>query len=513
MINTPEADSNGKDNGASAHSEANSSDVGTNNDNIFNSTGKPTISAAALKALGKVPAPPPIVATRNGQPAPTIPPELFDLLPEPLRRVLDTYEYQFEKELYFFSVLTMLGSLMQEVSCIYAGNRSYPSLFLCVYGPSGSGKSIMSMAANLADLVHQEKRNETKEALDKYKADKTKWDTDRRRAEKQDRVFDDPLPIRPREDRLFISDTITVAKIYKNLYCQKKPTGLYVASEIDILLSNLRSEHGNFSPMFRKAFDHETLRKENVGGGDNGEEREYEIENPRISVMLSGTQNQFIKLFGGENAVNGLLTRFGVYRTIPNTDFKDVLNHSNNFYENIQNAKQFVYDFAKWIGEAETRIRFTEHAAPFQDYWQTVKIKGMETLGDDYGGLVNRQALQSVRYAMVFHVLLCYCEGRRLESEMEIHPKAMSAAETLAAVSRWYLEDAFKMLVLGESCVESLNLTTKEKPLYALLPDNFTTAEALKIGKTLNISPATVHRLLKKPGVFEQDKHGTYRKN
>jgi len=82
--------------------------------------------------------------------------------------------------------------------------------------------------------------------------------------------------------------------------------GLMFETEGDTLAQTFKSEHGNFSDGFRKAFHHETisyLRRK---------DREFvELENPRLSALLSGTPKQFSALI--PNAENGLFSRFIFY--------------------------------------------------------------------------------------------------------------------------------------------------------------------------------------------------------
>ena len=88
-------------------------------------------------------------------------------------------------------------------------------------------------------------------------------------------------------------------------------------------LCEIKSEHGNYSDGFRKAFHHETisyLRRK---------DREFvELENPRLSALLSGTPKQVSALI--PNAENGLFSRFIFYFMNIKPVWKDVFANSGD---------------------------------------------------------------------------------------------------------------------------------------------------------------------------------------
>jgi hypothetical protein len=98
---------------------------------------------------------------------------------------------------------------------------------------------------------------------------------------------------------------------------------LIFETEGDTLAQTFKSEHGNYSDGFRKAFHHETisyLRRK---------DREFvELENPRLSALLSGTPKQVLALI--PNAENGLFSRFIFYFMNIKPVWKDVFAGDSN---------------------------------------------------------------------------------------------------------------------------------------------------------------------------------------
>jgi hypothetical protein len=85
--------------------------------------------------------------------------------------------------------------------------------------------------------------------------------------------------------------------------------GLLFETEGDTLAQTFKSEHGNYSDGFRKAFHHETISY------NRRKDREYvELVTPKLSALLSGTPKQVSALV--PSAENGLFSRFIFYYMI-----------------------------------------------------------------------------------------------------------------------------------------------------------------------------------------------------
>jgi hypothetical protein len=85
-----------------------------------------------------------------------------------------------------------------------------------------------------------------------------------------------------------------------------KGIGLIFETEGDTLAQTFKSEHGNYSDGFRKAFHHEIISY------NRRKDCEFvELETPRLSALLLGTPKQVSTLI--PNAENGLFSRFIFY--------------------------------------------------------------------------------------------------------------------------------------------------------------------------------------------------------
>jgi len=104
--------------------------------------------------------------------------------------------------------------------------------------------------------------------------------------------------------------------------------GIIMATEMDTLSQTLRSSYGQFSDVIRCLFEHETisqLRRQN---------NEFiEIQDPHISLLLSGTYNQLAPLI--KSRENGLMSRFACYVVTERADFMDEAWDSDDANENV----------------------------------------------------------------------------------------------------------------------------------------------------------------------------------
>ena len=87
------------------------------------------------------------------------------------------------------------------------------------------------------------------------------------------------------------------------------------------LANTFKSDYGNFSDGFRKAFHHEMISY------TRRKDREFvELTKPRLSALLSGTPKQILALI--PDAENGLFSRFIFYNMNLRLEWRDVFSES-----------------------------------------------------------------------------------------------------------------------------------------------------------------------------------------
>jgi len=110
------------------------------------------------------------------------------------------------------------------------------------------------------------------------------------------------LPDAPEQKLLFIPANNSASSFIQTL-SQNDEMGILFSTEADTLANSLAQDWGNFSDILRCSFHHETVEMQRKTN------KEYVVvDQPRLSVLLTGTNGQFNRLI--PDTENGLFSRF-----------------------------------------------------------------------------------------------------------------------------------------------------------------------------------------------------------
>lgn len=210
---------------------------------------------------------------------PMFPEDIFSTLPGLLRKVTDLMLTHQERSLVLIGSIATLSSALLPMYTIYFGKTIYPNMYLFVPGPAGAGKGKLDFCFRLVKPIHKEKLERWTIAKDEYKKEYARY----KRQKKGDNI--DP-PEKPPIQLLRVPANSSATSFAQAM--AENGNLILFETEGDTVVNTFNSDFGNYSDSFRKAFAHESfgyLRR-----GDDGEERE--IENPRLSTVLSGTPEQ-----------------------------------------------------------------------------------------------------------------------------------------------------------------------------------------------------------------------------
>ncbi len=178
--------------------------------------------------------------------------------------------------------------------------------------------------------------------------------------------------------------------------------GLIFETEGDTLAQAFKSDYGNYSDGFRKAFHHETISYY------RRTDREYvDIESPCLSAVLSGTPKQVAALI--PNAENGLFIRFLFYYMNVKPTWKNVFAHQSGegLDTHFENLGEEFYHLYKHLRDGP-EIRFIlseEQQTHFNKFFSQVQAKYLSIKGIDYMATVRRLGLVAFRICMVLSAL------------------------------------------------------------------------------------------------------------
>jgi hypothetical protein len=228
-----------------------------------------------------------------------------------------------------------------------------------------------------------------------YEADLTEFNSKKGKEEGAEK------PEKPKEKMLFIPANNSTTGVFQ-LLADNDGKGLIFETEGDTLAQAFKSDYGNYSDGFRKAFHHETISYY------RRTDREYvDIEQPCLSTVLSGTPKQISSLI--PNAENGLFSRFIFYFMNVQPVWKNVFassvsNGLDDYFNNL--GKEFYELYTSLDTSSEMEFSFSpEQQEQFNSFFAQIQNHYITIQGLDYMATVRRLGLIAFRLAMVLSVL------------------------------------------------------------------------------------------------------------
>jgi len=432
---------------------------------------------------------------------PCIPDDVFDNLPSLLKDACSVFPTQREKDIMLLGSIVTLSSCMANVFGIYFNDKIFANLYLFVTAQASAGKGSLKHCKRLVFPVHKQLRDASAVAKSEYQIEMQQY---------LQEVKKDPTkqkPEEPKDKMLFLPANNSSTGVFQLLDdCDGK--GLIFETEGDTLAQIFKTDYGNYSDGFRKAFHHENIsyyRRTN---------REYvDIENPRLSAVLTGTPRQITHLI--PDAEDGLFSRFMYYRFSLTDIWNDVFkkqtaNGFESYFNELGSRFYSLYQTLAYSSEKEFSFTLAQQQQ-FNNCFKAWQTEFISVLGPESVANVRRLGLICFRMAMIMTVLrieetgedsnILYCSDTDFNNAMQIGRVLLDHAKTV------YLQ----------LCTMSKNLkpeTMKDK-FFSLLPLEFTRKEAVEIAAKLNIKPRTTDKYLSEltPSQLSKDPvYGKYKK-
>jgi hypothetical protein len=173
---------------------------------------------------------------------------------------------------------------------------------------------------------------------------------------------------------------------------------LIFETEGDTLAQAFKSDYGNYSDGFRKAFHHETISYY------RRTDREYvDIENPCLACLLSGTPKQISALI--PNAENGLFSRFMFYYMNVTPTWKNVFESKytdglDSYFDEL--GQQFFNLYDSLLKEEQIQFKLTKDQEElFNQFFKELQNTYLALQTLEYMATVRRLGLIAFRMAMV----------------------------------------------------------------------------------------------------------------
>ena len=421
------------------------------------------------------------------QTAPTFPNSIFEKLPKYIAEPCSLIESQYQRDMFLTSALPVFASHMPNVCISHKDGKYSPDLFTVIVAAPATGKGIITKSQKLGRVL----QNDFEE---KYQVRRQAYELLPEKEKKSQQG--------PKKSTLFIPANSSSRAILDTLKVNGG-AGLLFETEIDTLINADKQDWGNFTDIIRKAFHHEPI---SINRKDNN----FYIERPKLSICLSGTFDQFLKMFG--SAANGHFSRYAFYthtgvrkwqshRPTKNSDKLDNYIHqaSNDLFQLYQKLQARDEPLVISLSDGQWNI-IDHHFSKWMSLIDDLSVQ------EYFHATNNRMPIIMLRIVTILTVLRQYETSSNSLIKNTIEPSNVDI-ESALSIADIYLRHGLRLF---NSMISQRDSSKGERfdNFYSMLPNEFKTKDALKVANQLEIPESTVKKWL--PKHFDKIMHGQY---
>ena len=441
---------------------------------------------------------------------PCLPDELFDRLPDFLKRGLTHVRNKRERDILLLSMITNISGCLPGVRMNYGGMVYSADLYLVALAGSGRGKGVMQLAAILPAAIQEYYDELNRKDEREYRQKLLKWNLEERLAAQEKRVPDlDQCPEMPVERILKVAPNISKSQLILALEAGGAVGLVMNASELDMISSAMHQEYGKHDDVMRAASQHEE-----VSSYFKTDHRLVVVSDPHLALCASGTPAQLHKFIS--SLENGMYSRVAFYVGQAHWEYKSA---------NPGKARLDMHAYFKGMGEellrmfiflsgSPTEVVFTEeqwkeHTERFRTYLREVVAED----DDSPGAIVLRHGLMMSRIAMVLTALR-KCEPQWNTSEWECSDEDFHTAMQIVDV---LLEHSLLLSTSMDDTagrIRPVKAFFKLRPVLKKMPREFTYSELMAAANEAGLPTASVKRYLLRLVYYQivEKEDGKYRK-
>lgn len=441
---------------------------------------------------------------------PCLPDELFDRLPDFLKRGLTHVRNKRKRDILLLSMITNISGCLPGVRMNYGGMVYSADLYLVALAGSGRGKGVMQLAAILPAAIQEYYDELNRRDEREYRQKLLKWNLEERLAAQEKRVPDlDQCPEMPVERILKVAPNISKSQLILALEAGGAVGLVMNASELDMISSAMHQEYGKHDDVMRAASQHEE-----VSSYFKTDHRLVVVSDPHLALCASGTPAQLHKFIS--SLENGMYSRVAFYVGQAHWEYKSA---------NPGKARLDMRAYFKGMGEellrmfiflsgSPTEVVFTEeqwkeHTERFRTYLREVVAED----DDSPGAIVLRHGLMMSRIAMVLTALR-KCEPQWNTSEWKCSDEDFHTAMQIVDV---LLEHSLLLSTSMDDTagrIRPVKAFFKLRPVLKKMPREFTYSELMAAANEAGLPTASVKRYLLRLVYYQivEKEDGKYRK-
>lgn len=429
--------------------------------------------------------------------APYISDDIYPHLPDLLKEALKPTRNKRERDILLLGVLTNLSGCMPEVRTLFDQRIISPHLYLLVIAPPASGKGILSLAAMIPNSINNHLKEENKNKKKAYEQEVKTWEENHNQHLRKGRLPAGPSAIGMPEEPVYryICGAPNTSK--NQIICRLKTNGdlglIINATELDMMSGAIKQDYGKHDDVFRAAFHHETAATDY-----KTDKQMIYVENPRLSLCLSGTPNQLPAFIRSTD--NGFYGRFLIYTCEAHWKYRSAapIKGQEDYNTLYKRLSRQVLDMFLFFQQSPTEVTLTdsqweEHTAYFERLLDEVTSEQANAPGD----IVLRASLIVVRIAAILTAI------RKSESSMRMKEYICTDEDFHTAMQIVHATVGHSLLLSsslpkGETKPQQMKLYFQIRSVINELPETFTYKEIRDKALTKNICERSLCRYLKK---------------
>lgn len=390
-------------------------------------------------------------------------------LPQPIQQMLSLATTPEEQDILMMATLTAASACVPNLYFRYGptGKKYFSNLQCFILAASASGKGIANQALEMV------------------------------------RVIDEQYP-------LLIAGDSTLPAWYKALEAQNG-CGYMHESEGSVITDIWRTAAANYNTALRKAAEHEPISRNRCTGSS-------EIQNPRLSMLLTGTFNQYKALVPSvENGYFSRLLTLCIRETHPfNRRYVSAKPTQSAIPQQVGRQLLRTYESLMQGGEKEWSLTDAQKER-LGEHLETEYGTLIHLLGENFHSAVVRMAVQIERIAMVLTAMRSeHSAFSHQDSDFLCADEDYETAEMIGNKLLLHMAAAYRMIEGDkQDLVPEIKPLDQRKLLFDQLPNEFASKVLVEEAKSQGISRRTALRwndAWQEQGLVQQIKYGTYKK-
>jgi molybdopterin converting factor small subunit len=433
-----------------------------------------------------------IKESNNSMFFPTIPDDVYHLLPEILRATTKNFEKKAERDVFFLGCLAVMSAILPNYTYYYHKDTIYCNLYLFIIGTPASGKGTIKQSIKIVNKISTELEEKYSQLLEESKKNGS-------------------VPLR---NLLILTANASKSSFNKTL--KDSDSVIVFETEIDNLINSAKHGWSDLNELFLKGFQHELSGMDRIEGNTH-----LAVQKPKISLIAS-TVPQKYKVFV-KDVQSGFFSRILYYSLDNDLSIRNVHRSKDDISEkeynkSINDIDTLLYELNEHLKTRSIEFDLTQEMDQKSLDWLKHNSEKLHMFfGTDTIQMIRRFGVIKTRIAMILSML---SEAEKSNRNFDEIPDKILCSGEIFDASIMIIDNLlchginmFKYLKndFPPYKMQDKGVPYSEHILYEHLPHEFQRKDAIALAKTLGISESNVDKFLSRE-FFRKTGFGRYKK-